>query len=299
MRSGCFALVCAGRILHVSWTPIYITIGIGVWLCLYEAGIHATIAGVAIGLLAPTTPHVQRDLIDEDDLLDLSDAQSAHQTSELARESVSTVEWLQFALHPWSSYLIVPLFTLANAGIPISIDRLADAVASPLSWGIMLGLVVGKPLGIAITSWFVTRIGVAEAPTDRDPSRRVRRRSRRGYRFHGRFVHHRARRRRPDRAFKRDVGNSGCDHPGRGRLDSRPSIEPSAACSNPPARPGVLRVRWVDDLWGRVVRRSLILRHRGVSHHELGGDRGEESRRHERWAAVASATNMTATSGIR
>lgn len=59
-----------------------------------------------------------------------------------------------------------PLFALANAGIPISFDRLADAVVSPLCWGIMLGLVVGKPLGIVVTSWCVTRIGIAEAPPD-------------------------------------------------------------------------------------------------------------------------------------
>jgi NhaA family Na+:H+ antiporter len=116
--------------LGVQATWVYLVLGAFVWFAMHDAGVHPTLAGVAMGLLAPSTPRLRQELIDIDELTDLSDADAARTTSELARGSVSVVEWLQHGLHPWTSYLIVPLFALANAGIPLSGDIVREAVTA-------------------------------------------------------------------------------------------------------------------------------------------------------------------------
>ncbi len=158
------AATVAVRQLGVYSTWVYVVIGGLVWLSLYEAGIHPTLAGVMMGLLAPSTPRLRPDLIDSDELIDLSDADAARTTSDLARGSVSVVEWLQHVLHPWTSYVIVPVFALANSGIEISADGLGDAVGSPITWGVFLGLLVGKPLGVVLATRATVRAGRADLP---------------------------------------------------------------------------------------------------------------------------------------
>jgi NhaA family Na+:H+ antiporter len=148
---------------------VYIVIGFAVWLSLLEAGIHPTLAGVVMGLLAPSTPRLHRDLIDIDELTDLSDADAARTTSDLAKGSVSVVEWLQHVLHPWTSYVIVPMFALANAGIAISASALGDAAQSPITWGVLFGLLVGKPLGIVLATRVTVRAGLADNPDGASP----------------------------------------------------------------------------------------------------------------------------------
>jgi NhaA family Na+:H+ antiporter len=155
--------------LGVYSTWVYVVLGAGVWFSLHEAGIHPTIAGVVMGLIAPSTPRLQRDLIDSDELVDLSDADAARTTSDLARGSVSVVEWLQHVLHPWTSYVIVPIFALANSGIVISADGLDDAVRSPITWGVLLGLLAGKPIGVVVATRAAVRAGVADYPDDAKP----------------------------------------------------------------------------------------------------------------------------------
>ncbi len=158
------AATVAVRQLGVYSTWVYVVIGGLVWLSLYEAGIHPTLAGVMMGLLAPSTPRLRPDLIDSDELIDLSDADAARTTSDLARGSVSVVEWLQHVLHPWTSYVIVPVFALANSGIEISADGLGDAVGSPITWGVFLGLLVGKPVGVVLATRATVRAGRADLP---------------------------------------------------------------------------------------------------------------------------------------
>lgn len=145
-------------------TKVYIAIGSIVWLCLHNAGIHATIAGVAMGLLAPSVPRFQPELIESDELTDLSDAEAVRTTSDLARGSISVVEWLLHVLHPWTSYAVVPIFALANSGIVISGADLADSVQSPITWGIFAGLVLGKPLGVVVATRASIRAGIADLP---------------------------------------------------------------------------------------------------------------------------------------
>jgi len=77
---------------------------------------------------------------------------------------VSAVEWLLHVLHPWTSFVIVPIFALANSGLPVSVDGFRDAAGSAVTWGVFLGLVIGKPLGIFVSTRLAVRSGLAEAP---------------------------------------------------------------------------------------------------------------------------------------
>jgi Na+:H+ antiporter, NhaA family len=159
------------RLAGVRSTLIPLALGVGLWLALEESGVHATIAGVILGLLAPTRPHVQRELVDVGVLTDISSVQAARETASLARQSVSVVEWLEHVLHPWSSFVIVPLFALANAGITLSADAISDAATSRVAIGVLLGLVVGKLVGISMFTWLAVRMNlgvVPEGATGRD-----------------------------------------------------------------------------------------------------------------------------------
>jgi len=166
------AATLAVRRLGVHSTWVYVVIGGTVWLGLYEAGIHPTIGGVIMGLIAPSIPRLRPELIDDDELTDLSDVHAARTTSDVARGSVSVVEWLQHVLHPWTSYVIVPIFALANSGIVLSADGFVDAVQSPITWGVFCGLVAGKPLGVVLATRATIRAGVADRPDGAD-SRRI------------------------------------------------------------------------------------------------------------------------------
>ncbi len=154
------ALRAAGVRPHFA----YIAVGIGMWLALHESGLHATLVGVALGLMAPTRPIRQSQLIDETALTDLSTVTAARETAILARESVSVVEWLEHQLHPWTSFVIVPLFALANAGVPLSATALADAASSPVTYGVIVGLVVGKLVGVTLFTWLAVRLRIGVLP---------------------------------------------------------------------------------------------------------------------------------------
>jgi NhaA family Na+:H+ antiporter len=148
--------------IHSMW--VYAVIGATIWLALHEAGVHPTIAGVVMGLLAPSTPLLGREFIDREQLVDLSDVTAARETSHLARGSVSVVEWLQHVLHPWTSYVIVPLFALANSGIEISMNGIRGALHSPITWAVFVGLVAGKPIGVVLAARAAIRSGLAASP---------------------------------------------------------------------------------------------------------------------------------------
>ncbi len=156
--------VLACRVLGVRSMVVYVALGIALWVAVFESGIHATIAGVVLAFLTPTRPFLRRDLIDADELSDLTTVVEARRTAELARGSVSVVEWLEHLLHPWSSFAIVPLFALANAGVPVTADALRNAWSSPITHGIVLGLVVGKLVGVTAATWLAVRVGVGTLP---------------------------------------------------------------------------------------------------------------------------------------
>jgi NhaA family Na+:H+ antiporter len=161
--AGVLATVVLQR-FGVYQTLVYVMLGTSVWFSLHEAGIHPTLAGVAMGLLAPVTPRVDPQFIDAEEFANLSSAEHALESASLARSTVSTVEWLEHVLHPWTSFFIVPVFALANAGIVVSNSSLNAATRSPITWGIIVGLVVGKPLGVMIAAKLAVRSGRADRP---------------------------------------------------------------------------------------------------------------------------------------
>jgi Na+/H+ antiporter NhaA len=164
VAAGIVVLVGLARRMGVRPIPVYVLLGIGLWLALHESGLHATLVGVILGLMAPTRPIRQRQWVDEEALTDLTTAVAAHETAVMARESVSVVEWLEHLLHPWTSFVILPLFALANAGIPLSSQAVSDAASSPITYGVVLGLVIGKLVGVTAFTWIAARLRIGVLP---------------------------------------------------------------------------------------------------------------------------------------
>jgi Na+/H+ antiporter NhaA len=157
---GVLALVGLARFRRVRNGIVYALLGIAAWVALLQSGVDPVIVGVAIGLLAMAYPAARRDLEHATDLFRLFREQPTSELARSARESVRTAlspnERLQQLYHPLSSYVIVPLFALANAGIAVNGNFLAQAYASPVTLGIIVAYVVGKPVGIAGSTWLVT-----------------------------------------------------------------------------------------------------------------------------------------------
>ena len=149
-------IVVLTKYLDIKFTTVYIFLGLILWLCLYKSGVHPTMAGVILGLLAPAIPFISKEYVDTEELVDLS----VSKTKKIAKNSVSVVEWLLHQIHPWTAFLIVPLFAFANSGIVISSQSLQEALNSPLAWAIFAGLVAGKPLGILAFSFVAIKTNV-------------------------------------------------------------------------------------------------------------------------------------------
>ena len=166
------AVVVTMRRLGVRSTGAYVIGGLALWLMLHEAGVHATIAGVVMGLLCPARPHSPREYFDVDEaneLVDLSSAAAAQRTVALARGSVSVIDWLEHQLHPWTSFVILPLFALANSGVQLSPGSFADAMGSKVTLGVIAGLVIGKTVGISAAVWLAVRFKVGLLPPGTTP----------------------------------------------------------------------------------------------------------------------------------
>lgn len=134
-----------------SWRgPAAVLVGFGMWLALHESGVDPVIAGLAIGLVTTAYPPAREDLERSTELTRSFREQPTPELAYSARaglaSAISPNERLQYRLHPWTSRVIVPLFALANAGIHLSGDLLADALTSPVTLGIFAAFVVGKPL---------------------------------------------------------------------------------------------------------------------------------------------------------
>jgi Na+:H+ antiporter, NhaA family len=156
------------RRARVFWVPIYVVLGTGVWLAMFESGVHATIAGVVLGLLTPahpTDPGGFSDVLERAGRLSSEpDARSLRDISMQGNEVVSVAERLGHLLHPWTSYIVVPVFALANAGVALGDGVLRDAFSSRVALGIVAGLVVGKIVGISAASWLAVRLGLGRLP---------------------------------------------------------------------------------------------------------------------------------------
>ena len=158
---GLLVAMAVLRAVGFQRSSVYVLLGLGIWLAASEAGVHPTVAGVAIGLLTSAYPPRRASLEAATGLTRTFRQRPTPALAAAAAQritmSLSPNERLQHALHPWSSFVVVPLFALANAGVDLSADLVGRAVSSPLVIGIVLGLVVGKSLGIPIGSWLATR----------------------------------------------------------------------------------------------------------------------------------------------
>jgi len=138
----------------------YLLLGVAAWIAFFESGVDPVVVGLMMGLLALAYPAARRDLEQASESFRLFREQPTPELARDARESVRTAispnDRLQQLFHPWTSYLIVPLFALANAGITVSGSFLARAYTSPVTLGILLGYVVGKPAGTVGAAWLLT-----------------------------------------------------------------------------------------------------------------------------------------------
>jgi NhaA family Na+:H+ antiporter len=149
-------------------TPIYVVIAVVMWVAVLESGVHPSVVGVALGLLvnayAPRPRDIARvQVLGGSFLMDPSPERALAAQSAVT-EAVSPNERLQLRIQPWSSYVIVPIFVLANAGVVLSRDAVAAAFASPLFWGIVVGLTVGKLAGVTLGTWIALRTGIGRVP---------------------------------------------------------------------------------------------------------------------------------------
>jgi NhaA family Na+:H+ antiporter len=137
LAAALLALVYGMNRAGVSNFVPYFLVGFLAWFAVYESGVHATIAGVALGLMTPagTRP-----------------------------DGSSPLNQLEHGLHPLTSYLIVPLFAFMNAGVSLAGDTFSDSATASITIGIVLGLLIGKPLGILLSSWLTVRLRVATLP---------------------------------------------------------------------------------------------------------------------------------------
>ena len=171
------AVLLLQRLGYRRYGP-YLVAAIVLWLAVFESGVHATIAGVVLGFLTPSRPlhppeavsglaerHLER--LQEnppDGVADESEQATLLEVSRLAQEGVSPLARLQAALHPWTSFVVLPLFALANAGVRLVGTDVGEVLTNSVTIGIVVGLVVGKPLGIVIAAFITVKLGLGRLP---------------------------------------------------------------------------------------------------------------------------------------
>ncbi|MEQ8912619.1 MAG: Na+/H+ antiporter NhaA, partial [Pseudomonadales bacterium] len=160
---------------HVRNLIPYVVLGLVVWFATLESGVHATIAGVAIGLITPVRPFqppravalearsMADALVQHPARSDL-DASRWMRLTWLTREAVSPLTRVEHGLHQWSSFVVLPIFALANAGIVLDGPSLRAATETPVALAVAVGLVAGKTIGLTAGTWLAVRLGVSRLP---------------------------------------------------------------------------------------------------------------------------------------
>jgi Na+/H+ antiporter NhaA len=155
-------LVYLARRLDLRSGPVYALLSVAAWVAFYESGVDPIVVGLLLGLLTVAYPAARRDLEVASEVFRRFREQPTAELARSAREGVRTAispnDRLQQIYHPWTSYVIVPLFALANAGVTIRGDFLARAFTSPLTLGILVGYVAGKPIGTVSAAWLLERL---------------------------------------------------------------------------------------------------------------------------------------------
>ena len=139
-------LIAVLKKARVSSLLVYCLVAFTVWFSLYKTGIHPTLAGVILGLMTPNIPRKESGLEDSED------------------GTVSVIEWLEHKFHPISTFFVVPIFAFSNTGVVITTESIKGASQSLIAWGIFLGLVIGKPLGILFVSIAAKRSKLTDYP---------------------------------------------------------------------------------------------------------------------------------------
>ncbi|WP_261343126.1 Na+/H+ antiporter NhaA [Rosistilla carotiformis] len=152
--------------------PPYIVAGLIAWFAFHESGVHATLAGVILGLMTPAKASIvperfrvylnQTSKSFEEEHLEVRvrRGEQVRMLQRISRETISPLEYLETALHQWSSYLVIPIFALANAGVAFQLSNIND----PVAVAVILGLVIGKPVGVLGFSFLAVKSGLARLP---------------------------------------------------------------------------------------------------------------------------------------
>jgi Na+:H+ antiporter, NhaA family len=168
-----FGVVYTLNRIGVRRVPVYVMVGAGIWACFFASGVHPTVAGVLLGLLTPTSAWIgDRAFFDVVGGIvnrlrngEITSKKARHESLGMiamaAHETTSPLERLEFILHPWVAFAIIPLFALANVGVAVD----ASAAGSPVMYAVALGLFVGKPLGIVLACYIAVKLGVAKMPS--------------------------------------------------------------------------------------------------------------------------------------
>lgn len=164
--AGLIGVMLVLRRVGVVWLAPYVLLGSAVWLATQASGVHATVAGVVLGLLAPAQPLIAGAVARQwaGDLSDEPGPAELDAMTRLARTAVSPAERLEHLLHPWTSFLVVPLFALANAGVELRAGSFDGPGATGVTVGVVLGLVAGKTVGITAAGWLAVRTGLGRLP---------------------------------------------------------------------------------------------------------------------------------------
>jgi Na+/H+ antiporter NhaA len=159
---GFLALVLLIRARGVRYGPAYLLLGIAAWVAFFKSGVDPVVVGLVMGLLSYAYPASRASLEQASEAFrsfrEQPTAELAQSARDVVRTAISPNDRLAQLFHPWSSYVIVPVFALANAGIVLSASFLAQAYTSPITLGILFGYLVGKPVGTAGAAWLVTRL---------------------------------------------------------------------------------------------------------------------------------------------
>lgn len=169
-----FVIVRAMALLGVRSMMVFFLVGGLIWIAVDASGIHATVTGVILGLMTPTTKWVSdkrlHAILDRVAAYppgdhwsgDTEDRKALRLAEAAARETLSPVERLLMKLHPWVGFVIMPIFAFANAGVSISFAEFGSSVTV----AVFVGFALGKPIGVLLFSWLALRMGIAERPPD-------------------------------------------------------------------------------------------------------------------------------------
>jgi len=159
---GFLAIAAVIRARGVRYGPAYLVIGVAAWVAFFKSGVDPIVVGLVMGLMSYAYPATRASLEQASEAFrqfrEQPTAELAQSARDVVRVAISPNDRLALLYHPWSSYLIVPLFALANAGIVLNPGFLARAYASPVTLGILIGYLVGKPAGTAGAAWLVSRV---------------------------------------------------------------------------------------------------------------------------------------------